>query len=441
MVLNQNSCRVFDDEIIETNIARSAFHSPAHLTFVVGYWGYGKTFGIGAYIICKARERGEYYLYVNMRELRKRSIQDINAMSLFDIIKTIYTILIEQQISLDQLKNVLETNIPNFDKRLASIKEYFEEDYEGQSEFIQALVGAVKGLLDSNKALYMIVDELEGVAPAIRDAVNSLCNEVRTLYDQRINFYLYVLMQRALISSTFVDGPRCEAREASSGISQTIWLEGYDLDDWRRVFEHYNVKGDLRGQAKYAKALVKLPPRLVFEILRRGKPSSVEELAELMDKILSGRREEVFIAPVGVAEARKIANNVVNNLLRNNLVIRPMRAGKDSRSRRGGDAQNVERKIPKLYTYTVNCGRNKELVLCLDLRLRRLSEAGIKCDIKVEVDDNVVVNGKPVAPAELFFAAFYEDKSSVIQGLDQLYQEVKQQVINALSNQIGQLCG
>ena len=436
MAFSQGPCRVFDEEIIETDIAQSVFYSPARLTFVVGYWGYGKTFGIGAYVICKAREKGQHYIYVNMRELRSRTTREIRAMSLFDVFKAIYEVLSDQQEELGELKNVLETNIADLTKRMNSAKEHLEKDYEERGEMLQALVHVVRRLVDPGKALYMVVDELEGAAPDIRSAVNTLCNETRTIYDQRLNFYLYVLMQRALVTSAFPDGkPSCQPREAASGISQTVILSGYSLEDWRKVFAHYGIAGDLRGQSKFAQALTKLPPRLIFEILKKDQPTSVKELADVVAKTVRNRREEIFIAQIKTSDMKKIADNLVRSLGISQVSKHSAQAKEGGAKLRGDGG-----KISKFYTYVINCGRGKGITLCVDLRKRRLAKPEVKCDVSVEVNDYVVINGKGVAPAELFLAAFY-DKSPSMQGLELLYEEVRRQVIDVLGSHTRQLCG
>ncbi|MEM0464923.1 MAG: hypothetical protein QXS00_07095 [Pyrobaculum sp.] len=435
MAISQGPCRVFDEEIIETDIAQSVFYSPARLTFVVGYWGYGKTFGIGAYVICKAREKGQHYIYVNMRELRSRTAREIRAMSLFDIFKTIYEVLSDQEAKVGELKNVLETNIADLTKRMSSAKEYLEKDYEERGEMLQALVHVIRRLMDPDKALYMVVDELEGVAPDIRSAANTLCNEARTVYDQRLNFYLYVLMQKALVTSAFPDGkPSCQLREAASGISQTVILSGYSLEDWRKVFAHYGISGDLRGRSKFAQALTKLPPRLIFEILKKDKPTSVKELADIVAKTVHNRREEIFIAPIKHSDMKKIADNLVRS-----LGISQVAKQNTQTKERGAKLRGNGGRISKFYTYVINCTRGKGITLCVDLRKRRLTKPEIKCDVSVEVDEHVAINGKDVAPTELFLAAFY-DKSPSMQGLELLYEEVRRQVIDVLGNYTRQLC-
>ncbi|MEM0276687.1 MAG: hypothetical protein QW677_03310 [Pyrobaculum sp.] len=68
-----------------------------------------------------------------------------------------------------------------------------------------------------------------------------------------------------------------------------------------------------------------------------------------------------------------------------------------------------------------------------------MTKPEIKCDVSVEVDEHVAINGKDVAPTELFLAAFY-DKSPSMQGLELLYEEVRRQVIDVLGNYTRQLC-
>lgn len=85
-------------EVYDNPYGREVYMNRLPLQIVLGYYGFGKTYGVGYYIACRARNEGKNYIYINLRELKsliqssglgETPYEFINIRSLYDVFKNL----------------------------------------------------------------------------------------------------------------------------------------------------------------------------------------------------------------------------------------------------------------------------------------------------------------------------------------------------------------
>jgi len=427
-----SNCHVFGTRIFETGLAKQITTWSTTMTFVISYYGYGKTYGVGGYVICKAQKEGNYYLYTNLREVKERvKTIDVTTLSLYDVLKVIYQVFTESNVPLEELTraNILLTNISNLPQTLRQLRDNVEDI--PVDTFIQTI------LPEQNKRLYIIIDELERVAADVKMAITKMCDEAKQLNTSlggRVE--VYVLLQEALLVERGLSGTTslCEPSSAGRGVVKIRRLSGYSAEDYVNIMKELGIVGDEKNLRKVAEKLSKLPPRAVFGMF--ANVASVDEIEERI-KTLNGLAEEFLVGRLG-GNIKDPLNRLISYLNQlENFKINVIPVKIDARS--------------KLFIYTLKVPCNKpreksvDIKLCIDLREERqkTKQKFVEdCKILAYMDENgkLIINNKRYDVDVRLILAAYSGRPPLIDGLEKLYEEIRKTTYSYLKNAILKSC-
>jgi len=432
-------CYALGTRIFETEVTKRVIQAPLALNIVTSYYGYGKTIGVGGYVICKARSKNDFYLYVNLRELMGvASSLQIEPLSIRDVLKSIVIILIDIKYPIEILRtnNIFDTNIPIQEKISKIINEINTVEVPLASiirEFLPEI---------SEKKLYIIIDELEQVAPDLVGALTRICDEAKQLDTAlKEHIKIYLLLQEALLVSSFpgfLEGKSpCEFSHAGQGVSTLAKLRGYTANDYMKIMHELGIEGADNALKKVAKKLEKLPPRLVFSIFNGTK--TVDEIEDALNS-LKKVAEGLILYPRN-KNVKKSVNNFLNELKKNleetaNVTIIGAR-----------DLLRDARRNVYMYElkFRIQCTSKKSenmkentVILCIDFRENRYSDLEVlsDCQIRIERDEdgNLLIDGKSLDMDFRLMLAAYSGLRPHIEGLKKLHEEVRMVTLRYLSS-------
>jgi hypothetical protein len=433
-------CYALGTRIFETETTKRIIWAPLALNIVTGYYGYGKTIGVGGYVICKAKNENNFYLYVNLRELKSTTQIEIEPLSLRDVLKSIVVTLVDKKYPIEVLirNNIFDTNIPKIQERLAKIIDEISNTEIPLGSIISRFLPEILG-----KRLYVIVDELEQVAPDLSGAFTNICNEAKqldTALKDRIRVYL--LLQEALVVQSlpgFLEGKSpCESSSAGQGVTTLKKLRGYTAEDYLKIMRQIGIKGSDDVLKKVAKKLEKLPPRLVFSIFYDAKTADdVEDALNSLKDVAEG----LILYPRNKI-TRKSIENFLDRLKKNleeatNITIM------ETKELLGDVRRNVY--VHEL-KFQVRCTKRHENVkeitvkLCIDFRESRSRKSNLEvigdCQIRIERDEDgkLMIDGKPLDIDFRLMLAAYSGLRPHMEGLKTLYEEVRMVTSKYLSN-------
>jgi hypothetical protein len=433
-------CYALGTRIFETETTKRIIRAALALNIVTGYYGYGKTIGIGGFVICKARNENNFYLYVNLRELKSTTQLVTEPLSLRDVLKSIVVTLVDKKYPVEILirNNIFDTNIPEIQERLAKIVDEINNMEIPLGSIISKFLPEIL-----EKRLYIIIDELEQVAPDLSGAFTNICNEAKqldTALKDRIRIYL--LLQEAMVVQSlpgFLEGKSpCELSPAGQGVTTLEKLRGYTAEDYLRIMRQIGIKGSDDVLKKVAKKLEKLPPRLVFSIFYDAKTADdVEDALNSLKEVAEG----LILYPRNKI-TRKSIENFLDKLKKSleeatNITII------ETKELLGNVRRNVY--VHEL-KFQVRCTKRHEDVkeitvkLCIDFRENRLRKSNLEvigdCQIRIERDDDgkLMIDGKPLDIDFRLMLAAYSGLRPHMEGLKTLYEEVRMVTSRYLSN-------
>jgi hypothetical protein len=433
-------CYALGTRIFETETTKSIIRASFALNIVTGYYGYGKTIGVGGYVICKARNENNFYLYVNLRELKSTTQLETEPLSLRDVLKSVVVTLVDKKYPVEILvrNNIFDTNIPEIQERLAKIVDEINNREIPLGSIISKFLPEIL-----EKRLYIIIDELEQVAPDLSGAFTNICNEAKqldTALKDRIRIYL--LLQEAMVVQSlpgFLEGKLpCESSSAGQGIATFKPLRGYTAKDYVKIMRQIGIKGNDEALKKIAKKLEKLPPRLVFSIFYDAKTvddveDALNSLKDVAEGLILYQRNKM---------TRKSIENFLDRLKKNleeatNITII------ETKELLGDVRRNVY--VHEL-KFQVRCTKRHENVkeitvkLCIDFRESRPRKSNLEvlgdCQIRIERDEDgkLMIDGKPLDIDFRLMLAAYSDLRPHMVGLKTLYEEVRMVTSKYLSN-------
>jgi len=434
-------CYALGTRIFETETTKRVIRAPLALNIVAGYYGYGKTIGVGGYVICKARNENNFYLYVNLRELKSAVAQlETEPLSLRDVLKSIVVTLIDKKYPIEILmkNNIFDTNIPEIQERLAKIVDEINNTEIPLGSIISVSLPEIL-----EKRLYIIIDELEQVAPDLSGAFTNICNEAKQLDTAlKDHIRIYLLLQEAMVVQSlpgFLEGKSpCESSSAGQGITTLVKLRGYTAEDYVKIMRQIGIKDSDNMLKKVAKKLEKLPPRLVFTIFYDAKTADdVEDTLNSLKKVA----EELILHPRNKI-TRKSIENFLDKLKKNleeatNITII------ETKELLGNARRNVY--VHEL-KFQVRCTKRHENVkeiavkLCIDFRENRSRKSNLEviddCQIRIERDEdgNLMIDGKPLDIDFRLMLAAYSGLRPHMAGLATLYEEVRMVTSRYLGN-------
>jgi hypothetical protein len=433
-------CYALGTRIFETETTKRVIWAPLALNVVTGYYGYGKTIGVGGYVICKAKNENNFYLYVNLRELKSAVRQlETESLSLRDVLKSFVVTLVDIKYPINILmrNNIFDTNIPEIQKRLAKI---VDEINNGEIPLGSIISGFLPEILE--KRLYIIIDELEQVAPDLSGAFTNICNEAKQLDTAlKDHIRIYLLLQEALVVQSlpgFLEGKSpCESSPAGQGIATLVKLRGYTTEDYVKIMRQIGIKGNDNVLNNIAKKLEKLPPRLVFSIFYDAK--TADEVEDALNS-LKGVAEELILHPRNKKVKKSIENFLVE--LKKNLEEAAKVTIIETRELFGNVRRNVY--VHEL-NFRIQCPTKKHenmkentVKLCIDFRENRYSNLEVlsDCQIRIERDEdgNLLIDGKSLDMDFRLMLAAYSGLRPHIEGLMKLYEEVRMVTLRYLSN-------
>jgi len=434
-------CDALGTRIFKTETTKRVIRAPLALNIVAGYYGYGKTIGVGGYVICKARNENNFYLYVNLRELKSAVAQlETEPLSLRDVLKSIVVTLIDKKYPIEILmkNNIFDTNIPEIQERLAKIVDEINNTEIPLGSIISVSLPEIL-----EKRLYIIIDELEQVAPDLSGAFTNICNEAKQLDTAlKDHIRIYLLLQEAMVVQSlpgFLEGKSpCESSSAGQGITTLVKLRGYTAEDYVKIMRQIGIKDSDNMLKKVAKKLEKLPPRLVFTIFYDAKTADdVEDTLNSLKKVA----EELILHPRNKI-TRKSIENFLDKLKKNleeatNITII------ETKELLGNARRNVY--VHEL-KFQVRCTKRHENVkeiavkLCIDFRENRSRKSNLEviddCQIRIERDEdgNLMIDGKPLDIDFRLMLAAYSGLRPHMAGLATLYEEVRMVTSRYLGN-------
>ena len=433
-------CYALGTRVFETETTKRIIRAPLTLNIITGYYGYGKTIGVGGYVICKAKNENNFYLYVNLRELKSTTQLEIEPLSLRDVLKSIVVTLVDKKYPIEILirNNIFDTNIPEIQERLAKIVDEINNMEIPLGSIISKFLPEI-----SEKRLYIIIDELEQVAPDLSGAFTNVCNEAKqldTALKDRIRIYL--LLQEAMVVQSlpgFLEGkPLCESSSAGQGITSFKPLRGYTAEDYLRIMRQIGIKGSDNVLKKVAKKLEKLPPRLVFSIFYDAKTADdVEDALNSLKEVAEG----VILYPRNKITKKSIENFLEK--LKKNLEEATNITIIETKELLGNVRRNVY--VHEL-KFQVRCTKRHENIkettvkLCIDFRESRSRKSNLEvmgdCQIRIERDEDgkLMIDGKPLDIDFRLMLAAYSGLRPHMEGLKTLYEEVRMVTLRYLSN-------
>ncbi len=433
-------CYALGTRIFETETTRRVIRAPLALNIVTGFYGYGKTIGVGGYVICKAKSENSFYLYINLRELHGTvSLSEMDVLRIRDVVKAIITALVEKKYPIEILirNNILDTNIPEIQKRFSKVIDEINNMEVPLASIISKFLPEI-----SNKKLYIIIDEFEQITSDLSGALSRICDEAKQLDTAlKDNIKIYLLLQEALLVSSFpglLEGKSpCELSSAGQGVTSLVKLKGYTAEDYIKIINQIGIEGNGNVLRKIAKKLEKLPPRLVFSIFHGA--NTVSEIEDALNS-LKGVAEELILYPRNKKVKRSI-DNFLNELKKNldeatNVTITGARdLRRDARS--------------NVYVYELifrsqctakrrDTTKETTVKLCIDFRENRHTDLKVHsdCQILIERDEdgNLLINGRSLGIDFRLMLAAYSGLRPHIEGLTKLHEEVRKVTLRYLSN-------
>jgi hypothetical protein len=433
-------CYALGTRIFETETTKRVIRAPLALNVVTGYYGYGKTIGVGGYVICKAKNENNLYLYVNSRELKGAVTQlETEPLWLRDVLKSIVITLVDKKYPIEILirNNIFDTNIPEIQERLSKIIDEINNREIPLGSIISELLPEIL-----EKKLYIIIDELEQVATDLSGAFTNICNEAKQLDTAlKDHIRIYLLLQEALVVQSlpgFLEGKSpCESSSAGQGIATLVKLRGYTTEDYVKIMRQIGIKGNDNVLNNIAKKLEKLPPRLVFSIFYDAK--TADEVEDALNS-LKGVAEELILHPRNKKVKKSIENFLVE--LKKNLEEAANVTIIETRELFGNVRRNVY--VHEL-KFRIQCPTKKHenmkentVKLCIDFRENRYSNLEVlsDCQIRIERDEdgNLLIDGKSLDMDFRLMLAAYSGLRPHIEGLMKLYEEVRMVTLRYLSN-------
>jgi len=434
-------CYALGTRIFETETTKGIIRAAPALNIVTGYYGYGKTIGVGGFVICKARNENNFYLYVNLRELKSATQLVTEPLSLRDVLKSIVVTLVDKKYPIEILikNNIFDTNIPEIQDRLARIVDEINNREIPLGSVISKFLPEIL-----EKKLYMIIDELELVSPDLSGAFTNICDEAKqldTALKDRIRIYL--LLQEALVVRSlpgFLEGKSpCESSSAGQGISTLKPLRGYTANDYVKIMRQIGIKGNNNILKKVAKMLQKLPPRLVFSIFYDAK--TADDVEETLNS-LKGIAEQLILHP----RSKMLKKSIENFLdeLKKNLEEATNAIIIETKELFGNVRRNVY--VHEL-KFQIRCPTKRHeniegimVKLCIDFRENRLRKNNLEvlsdCQIRIERDEdgNLMIDGKSLNIDYRLMLAAYSGLRPHMEGLKTLYQDVRMVTLRYMSN-------
>jgi len=434
-------CYALGTRIFETETTKRIIWAALALNIVTGYYGYGKTIGVGGYVICKAKNENNFYLYVNLRELKSTTQLETEPLSLRDVLKSIVVTLVDKKYPVEKLikNNIFDTNIPEIQERLAKIVDEINNAEIPLGSIISEFLPEIL-----EKRLYIIIDEFEQVAPDVSGAFTNICNEAKQLDTAlKEHIRIYLLLQEALVVQSlpgFLEGKSpCESSSAGQGITTLVKLRGYTAEDYVEIMRRIGIKGGDNMLKKVAKRLEKLPPRLVFSIFYDAK--TADDVEDALNS-LKGVAEKLILYPRNKKTKKSIENFL--DELKKNLEEATNATIIETKELLGNARSNVyvhelkfQMKCPTKRQENI---REITVKLCIDFRENRLRNNNFEvlsdCQIRIERDEdgNLMIDGKSLNIDYRLMLAAYSGLGPHMEGLKTLYQEVRMVTLRYMSN-------
>jgi len=433
-------CYALGTRIFETETTKRVIRAPLALNIVTGYYGYGKTIGVGGYVICKAKGENNFYLYVNLRELLGTvTLPQMDVLRLRDVVKAIITILVDKKYPIEILirNNILDTNIPEIQERFSKVINEINSMEVPLASIISNFLPEI-----SKKKLYIIIDEFEQITSDLSGALTNICNEAKQLDTAlKDHIRIYLLLQEAMVVQPlpgFLEGKSpCESSPAGQGIATLVKLRGYTTEDYVKIMRQIGIKGNDNVLNNIAKKLEKLPPRLVFSIFYDAK--TADEVEDALNS-LKGVAEELILHPRNKKVKKSIENFLVE--LKKNLEEAANVTIIETRELFGNVRRNVY--VHEL-KFRIQCPTKKHenmkentVKLCIDFRENRYSNLEVlsDCQIRIERDEdgNLLIDGKSLGIDFRLMLAAYSGLRPHIEGLMKLYEEVRMVTLRYLSS-------
>lgn len=413
------------EEILETPEGKAAYISPgAHLVFVTGYYGYGKTYGVGYYVICQAMKRNEAFLYVNIRDLGHvisklaTDVEAGHAQGLEDLLLTL-----AQVARGDLLRQLMDDRviITNVDlENIAGVVLANAED--PVRRFVSELTKVSDG-----RNVYLIFDEVESGIRDVKTFMERVCTTVRNeIYDAgHRNIKVILLLQEAVLVAHGAE-PRCGPTiRGAEGITRAIRLRGYESDVYLKYIKDRigEGKADERELKRIAELVSKFPPRVAFDVLRQyityGE-LTYNAFKSYLSAIFKDTKESFLLElPRSGNEYYMVVGEVVNDL-RNNKIE--------------ASFEEVKSRVYKLW---VSCEKEKKKEIYMDLRSHPKEKRVLDADVSIFADgENLMIATKSSSPRPVmnfrhFLMAYYPGESH-IQGLDEMYNQFRLMFRDAL---------
>jgi hypothetical protein len=433
-------CYALGTRIFETETTKRVIRAPLALNIVTGYYGYGKTIGVGGYVICKAKSENDFYLYVNLRELKSAvSGLQIEPLSLRDVLKSIVIALVDIKYPIHILirNNILDTNIPEIQERASKIINEINSMEVPLASIIRNFLPEI-----SEKRLYIVIDELEQVVPDLVGALTRICDEAKQLDTAlKEHIRIYLLLQEALLVSSFpgfLEGKSlCGSSHAGQVVTSLAKLRGYTAEDYVKIINQIGIEDNDDLLKKVAKKLEKLPPRLVFSVFHGAK--TVSEIEDALNS-LKEVAEELILYPRNKKVKRSIdyfLNELKKNLeeTANVTIIGTRDLRRDARSNVYVYELIFRLQCPTKRRETTN---ETTVKLCIDFRENRRSGLEVlnDCQIRIERDEvgNLLIDGKSLGIDFRLMIAAYSDLRPHIEGLMKLHEEIRMVTLRYLSN-------
>ncbi|ACB40046.1 hypothetical protein [Pyrobaculum neutrophilum] len=405
------------EHILETREGMAAYVSPGvNLVFVTGYYGYGKTYGVGYYVICQALARGEPFLYVNVRDLGhviSKLAVDVEAggaQGLEDLL-----LILAQVARGDLLKRLADDRVVITNVDLENIASaVIANAGDPVRHFVREFAK-----VSARKSAYLILDEVESGIRDVKSFIERVCTTVRNeIYDAGYrNIKLILLLQEAVLVAHGAE-PRCSTIRGAEGITRAIKLRGYGSDVYLKYIKDRIGEGgaDERELKKIAELVSEFPPRVAFDVLRQyityGE-LTYTAFKDFLSAIFKDTKESFLLElPKSGTEYFMVVGEVVNDL-RNNKI-----------------EASFEEVKSKVYRLWVSCEREKKKEVYMDLRAYTKEERESDADVSIFTNGEDLMiatkssSPRPVMKFRHFLMAYYPGESH-IQGLGEMYNQFR----------------
>lgn len=276
-------------EVYDNPYGREVYMNRLPLQIVLGYYGFGKTYGVGYYIACRARNEGKNYIYINLRELKsliqssglgETPYEFINIRSLYDVFKNLrFGVEISERVSHRAITafDLYPPALVDWLKTFPTSLDYNDREDEEDNNVISFLRRL-------ETTTFLILDEFEQGYESVSD-LGRFCRIAKRIEAEQIKLKIILLIQQAVIDSRR-DRFWCGEERAGRGVAREIRLSGYERDFYKRILEQRKIRVE---RSDYLDALSLLPPRVVFNWLRDIDNGSTLDLTSLL-----GNTTEIF---------------------------------------------------------------------------------------------------------------------------------------------------